>query len=129
MPVVPSISLPSVPSFDNSISPVYKLAHLLVSEPKSKELKIQGQVKYERDDIPEGEEKKSFISNFCNTLSGLLGISPERITNLLFSKGSIIVSYEISGNEEELNELKSKILSLPQNAIVVDGLISENIFP
>jgi broad specificity phosphatase PhoE len=73
-----------------------------------------------------GSPDEDFEKKFIIALSLILNISTDKI-KIRISHGSIIVDYEISGAENELKTLKTKISLLPQNSIVVDGIISEEI--
>ena len=74
---------------------------------------------------PDSQNKDNISKLFPSVLSGRLDIKEGQIKVTGVRVGSIIIDYEISGEENELKQLKSKISVLPQNSIVVDGVVSE----
>jgi len=89
-------------------------------QPGPKTFYLHGTIKFP------GSPDEGFEKKFKIALSLILDISTDKI-KIRISHGSIIVDYEISGDENELKTLKTKISLLPQNSIVVDGIISEEI--
>jgi hypothetical protein len=90
-------------------------------QPEPKTSYLHGTIK-----LP-GSLRKDFKKSFIDSFSSIVGVAADKIKILRIIHGSIIVDYEISGDENELKTLKTKISLLPQNSIVVDGIISEEI--